>query len=252
MDQGQTRHGTELTGPKTGIIVLARMSSSRLPGKSLMDIGGHPMLGLVLERLKRAASALQCKVIIATSSEVDDDAIANFSMAKDVGIFRGSLTDVAGRTLAAALELNLDYFVRISADSPFICPQVIEHAVRINRERQPDLTTNLFPRTFPPGISVEVINTRVFQRLLDSTISDEEREHVTKAFYNNPDDYDIHNFESTHGDLSAFSLTVDTAADLDKARWIHGQLGDRSTVAPLTEIIGLAQDYKRSIGDRNN
>jgi spore coat polysaccharide biosynthesis protein SpsF len=231
---------------RTGIIALARMSSSRLPGKALMKIGGRPLLSHVIDRLHRAADDLQCDLIIATSDQPEDDAIASLAQREKALSFRGSLNDVAGRALAAATKFDLDFFVRISADSPFICPEVIATAVHLANAEMPDLTTNIFPRTFPPGMSVEVIKTVTFRKLMATDLSINDREHVTKAFYDRPDDFTIINFTHTGVNLSNINLTVDTAEDFEKATWINSQLGERATMAPLIEIVEYARNHAPS------
>lgn len=221
------------------------MSSSRLPGKALRDIDGRPLLGRVIDRLHRAAGDLHCDLIVATSEQPEDDAIAELAQNENTLIFRGSLNDVAARALAAATYFELDYFVRISADSPFICPEVIATAVYIAKTEMPDLTTNIFPRTFPPGMSVEVIKTETFRYLMETAVDVEEREHVTKAFYDRSEEFNIINFAHAGEDLSGVNLTVDTAADFEKAKWITNQLGQCSTTAPLIKIVEHARNYVR-------
>jgi len=230
---------------KIGIIAMARMSSSRLPGKALKNIGDRPLLGRVVDRLRRAATDLDCTLTIATSEESDDDAIAEFCRTETIETYRGSLHDVAGRALSAAEHSSLDYFVRISADSPFISPDVIGLAVSIARSKEPDLTTNVFPRTYPPGVTVEVVKTSTFRKLLENPTTEDEREHVTKAFYNRPQGFKIVNFTAPEGDLSAINLTVDTHDNLRKARWIYSKLGQHATTAPLAKIVGLAREFEQ-------
>jgi spore coat polysaccharide biosynthesis protein SpsF (cytidylyltransferase family) len=230
---------------KIGIIALTRMSSSRLPGKALKDIGGRPLLGRVIDRLRCAATDLDCTLIVATSEEPEDDAIAEFCRSEIVKTYRGSLHDVAGRALSAATHSGLDYFIRISADSPFMSPDVIGLAASIVSSEEPDLTTNIFPRTYPPGVTVEVVKTSTFRKLLENPTTEDEREHVTKAFYNRPQGFKIVNFTAPEGDLSAINLTVDTHDDLRKARWIYSKLGQHATTAPLAKIVGLAREFEQ-------
>ncbi len=220
------------------------MSSARLPNKALRDNGGRPLLGHVIDRLRYAAADLNCQVIVATSTKPDDDAIADLATAGQAEIYRGSLADVAGRILAAAQEFELDSLVRVSGDSPFISPSIVASAVEISKTEDPDLTTNVFPRTFPRGMSVEVIKTESLRKLLESSLSDDEREHVTKAFYDRPNDFGVINFTSPHGDLSPINLAVDTADDLEKARWINAKLGHQSETATLEKIVELARIFE--------
>ncbi len=199
------------------------------------------MLGRVIDRLNHAVGAQGWELIVATSEEDDDDPIVKFAEAENIDVHRGSLENVAARALGAAA--NLDYFVRISADSPFIDPVVITTAVDVARSEQWDLVTNIFPRTFPRGMSVEVVKTDAFREMLDGPMTEDECEHVTKAFYNRPEDFQITNFEAPQGDLSAINLTVDTPEDLRKAQWIDRKLGPQSSTAPLAEIIEAAREF---------
>jgi spore coat polysaccharide biosynthesis protein SpsF len=103
--------------------------------------------------------------------------------------------------------------VRISADSPLIDPRLI---ARVADRREPglDLVTNVRPRTFPPGQSVEVINARRFTAMDAAALTDEEREHVTLVFYNHPDRYRLRNVASRDPQLAKQHLAVDTREEL--------------------------------------
>src|SRR5690606_5239919 len=118
---------------KTAVVTFARMGSSRLPGKSLTDIGGRTVLGCLIDRLGLLKQP--ARLIVATSDQAVDDAIADFcatdAMCRELGIqvFRGALLDVLGRAAACARAFNLDPLVRISGDSPFMDPAVIDRVI---------------------------------------------------------------------------------------------------------------------------
>ena len=114
-------------GPNVVAIIQARMASSRLPGKVLMDIGGVAMLGRVLERTRLASAVRQ--VLVATSTEVADDAIEAYGRKHDVAFFRGSHFDVLDRYHSAALSCGAEIVVRITADCPLIDPGLIDITV---------------------------------------------------------------------------------------------------------------------------
>jgi len=111
------------------LIIQARMSSSRLPGKVLMDIEGVPMLGRVVDRARRAEAVDE--VVVATSREPSDDAIAEFCAAADIRLARGSHYDVLDRYYATALANHADVVVRITGDCPLIDPELVQETIGI-------------------------------------------------------------------------------------------------------------------------
>ena len=202
---------------RIGAIVQARMSSRRLPGKVLVPIAGRPLLQYTLERLSRCRSLAQ--VAVATTRGSDDDAVAGFCIGRDVPCWRGPSENVALRFREAAEALELDAFVRVCADSPLIDTALVDRAVRAfrgrgrGRGRRVDLVTNIHPRTFPPGQSVEVVDSRVFARAVEAMTEPAHREHVTRCFYEQPERYRIHNIESGR-DYGQARHVVDTPEDL--------------------------------------
>src|SRR3954453_19643168 len=113
----------------TAVIVQARSSSTRLPNKVLTEVGGKPLLGYLLERLEH--TTLIDDVMVATSDEADDDAVASFCRAAGVDCHRGALDDVAGRILGAVQARGLDSFVRISGDSPMLDQSLVDRAAEL-------------------------------------------------------------------------------------------------------------------------
>jgi len=200
-------------------IITARMTSSRLPRKPLRHIDGREMLGRVLDRVNSAESI--SGAIVATSTHDLDDAVAAFCAKEATPCFRGALDDVTSRLLAAADNSGAPTFVRVSGDSPIIDPALIDRAVDVFAKNCPDLATNVFPRTFPAGQSVEVVNVSALRRLWsqqsDAADAAELNEHVTMGFYRSPESWDIVNF--TSGLLGPHpSMAVDTPEDLVRIR----------------------------------
>lgn len=238
----------------TAAFVTARMSSSRFPGKSLAPIGEDVVLGYVTDSLKKCLTV--SGVVVVTSTDPTDDPIAGWCNDRGLDVVRGSLNNVAARVLGAATDLEMDSFVRISGDSPLIDPVLVDFAVNVFRGGDWDLVTNVFPRTFPRGQSVEVIRTEVMKlacagELGDLTASD--KEHVTQFFYSNSDRIRIRNFSSSEflGDsdrsinLSSIHLAVDNTEDLARCGRIIRALGPVSpreagwqVCSQLSEILG--------------
>lgn len=228
--------------PRVIAIVQARMSSRRLPGKVLRHVHGKPLLRYLIERLERCRE-LQ-GIVLATSTERDDDALESFAHNEGMNVYRGSIDNVAERMLEAARAASCDGFVRISGDSPLMDQKLVDRAVRVFREKRPDLVTNVQTRTFPKGQSVEVINVSTMEMACAEMSSDHEREHVTPSFYENTDRFDIAAMTSAK-DYGSVQLSVDTADDLErferildllgKPYWSHGF---EKAVAAANEVNG--------------
>ena len=198
---------------KTGTIIQARMSSKRLPGKVLREVSGNPLLQYLWERLKR------CKeldfLIVATSIENSDDPIAQFCNDQNIQYYRGDLKNVASRFSEIAKIYDLDAFVRVSGDSPLLDTSLVEKAIQIFNSTSSDLVTNVMPRTFPSGQSVEVLRVKTFQLAYQKMKHEEDLEHVTRYIYRNPEKFKIENFASKK-DFGECHLSVDTALDVEK------------------------------------
>ncbi|CAM9789225.1 unnamed protein product [Phaeothamnion confervicola] len=214
------------------------MSSRRLPGKALRPIAGRPMLTRVIERC--AASRRASGVIVATSDRAEDDPLIALAREAGAATFRGDLEDVAGRALACAQAGGYAAFVRISGDSPFMDPDLIDRAIATHEAERPDLTTNTHPRGFPPGMSVEVISTASLRAALADTTEPDDREHVTPYFYRNAVRLRIVNLTPERSYPAGLRLTVDDAEELKRADGIARRLSEPYALAPAARIIELA------------
>jgi len=187
------------------------MSSQRLPGKVLRNVAGKPLLAYVLERLERARRL--DTVVVATSIDPSDDPVAVFCADRGTACERGHPDDVAGRFVGVLDAFGFDAFVRVSGDSPLIDQRLVDDAVD-RFEPRCDLVSNVSPRTFPHGQSVEVVRSAVFRAAYARMRDPEDLEHVTRFFYRHEDEFAICRLTGER-DLSGIQLAVDTAADLD-------------------------------------
>lgn len=226
----------------TGLIVLSRFDSRRLPGKALRAIGDRPLLGRVVDRAKRVSGVDE--IVVATSERAIDDVIADFASAEGVGVFRGHAEDVLGRCLACIDQRRFDLFVRISGDSPFMDPGLVDRMLILHQGSPYDIVTNVFPRSFPPGLSVEVVSAEAIRRLSGLTTDSEDREHVTRYFYRHPDEFRIHNVLAPSFLFDAPHLAVDDETDLARAGWITDQIGSAVEVSNLETIVALARRWE--------
>lgn len=222
-------------------IIQARMASTRLPGKALMDISGKPMLWHVIKRLEQ--SNLLRQVIVATSINKKDDAIEDFCKQQGVAFYRGSELDVLDRYYQAAKSYNTDLIVRITSDCPFIDSEVMDKAIIYLLENSNlfDLATNTIKRTYPIGLDVEVFSFSVLNICNKKAVKAYQREHVTTYIYENPDLFRVYSLENEE-DLSSLRWTVDEAADLSFTREIYNRLYPKKNFFFMRDIIRVLDE----------
>jgi len=198
---------------KVGAIVQARMNSERLPGKVLHPVHGKPMLEYLLERLDHCKSL--DAVVVATSTDPADDPVAGFCRERGADCYRGSLANVASRFMDVLTHSGFDAFLRVSGDSPLLDPEIVDKGVEIFPQGNFDLVTNVFPRSYPRGQSVEVVRSETFSRALQKMRDEDELQHVTLFFYRNPQGFAIRNF-AADADYTGVRLAVDTIEDMER------------------------------------
>jgi spore coat polysaccharide biosynthesis protein SpsF len=198
----------------TAIIVQARMTSERLPGKVLVEVAGKPLLEHQLDRLRRVTRA--DRVIVATTTSAADEPIARLCAGLDVDCFQGSELDVLGRYGRAAKEFGVETVVRATADCPLIDPAVMDEVIALfaNPPRAYDYVSNTLTRSYPRGMDCEVFSARVLREIDAEALQPYEREHVTPRIYQNPDRYRLGSVVNPR-DESHHRWTVDTREDLE-------------------------------------
>lgn len=238
---------SEISAPPSRVVcvVQARMGSTRLPGKVLMDLGGRPMLTLLLERLGR----LDLPVVVATSTAPSDDQVTEVAAAAGADVVRGSEHDVLGRYLAALDQHPADHVVRITADCPMTDPAIVRSVVDLHLRTGADYTSNVLPRTFPKGLDVEVVRSGSLRQAATDASTPSEREHVTPHLYRHPERFALANL-SSGSDLGRHRWTVDTAEDLDRLRSMLRKLGDDVDPArvPWTDLAAVAPPLGDEVG----
>jgi len=236
-------------------IIQARMSSTRLPGKVLMDLNGRPFLWHVVNRLK--SSKFLEKIIVATSDQRADDAIEDFCRKEKFDCFRGSEGDVLARYYEAAKHFNANIIVRITADDPFKDYQIMDATIGLLLEERLNFATNNNPATFPEGLDIEVFDFESLEKAQSEANTSFDREHVTQYFYKNPSKFHQKNI-SQDLDLSYLRWTVDNIEDLNMAREVYRSLSPQGERVFLTseilellkqrpEIAKMNADVKRSL-----
>jgi spore coat polysaccharide biosynthesis protein SpsF (cytidylyltransferase family) len=215
-------------------ILQARVSSSRLPGKVLKPILGRPMLRHQIDRVRRAASL--DALVVATSVDPSDDAIAATCADAGVDCFRGSLDDVLTRFHEAALPYHPRMVVRLTGDCPLIDPTVIDGAVEFFRGGAFDLVRTA--DSFADGLDVEVIGYGILEQAWRAATRPSDREHVTLYVHRQPERFRIGEYASEI-DLSDLRLTVDEPEDFELVRRTYEALYPRNPAFTTPDIVAL-------------
>lgn len=243
-------------------IIQARMASSRLPGKVLLDIAGQPMLRRVWSRTSRARRVDE--VLVATTDDASDDRVADYCSQQAIACTRGSQFDVLDRYYQAARQSRADVVVRVTADCPVIDPALVDDAVDLligkgKSERAGyDFVANRLPppyhRTFPIGLDVEVCSFAALEQAWQQGREPQHREHVMPYLYEGVEltafSPELSAGRSTRGfqiaqrnhvpDLGSARWTVDTPEDLEFIRQVYGRLSGRDDFS-WKEVLALVE-----------
>jgi spore coat polysaccharide biosynthesis protein SpsF (cytidylyltransferase family)/aryl-alcohol dehydrogenase-like predicted oxidoreductase len=238
---------------KVVLVVQARMGSSRLPGKVMLQAAGRPLLWHQLERLRRVKNAQQ--VVVATSVAQEDDVIAAFCAAEGVAVVRGSQNDVLSRYVLAADSTAADAVVRLTADCPLIDPEIID-AVIATYLASPALhryVSNTAQRTYPRGMDVEVFSRAMLDEAHRKAVTQYDREHVTPFIIRvvaGP--VHIGNVAAPRS-LAQYRLTVDYQSDYDNIRTLlESGLPDFSLATLMQRADALGLDLSEADWQRDH
>ena len=224
---------------KITAIIQARMGSTRLPGKVLMDLGGESVLSRVVQRLGR--TKLLQQIVVATSLGPADGAIAAECARLQVPCFRGSEDDVLDRYYQAVRSVPSDAVVRITADCPLIDPEVVDLTVEMFLRTGADYASNSIRRTYPRGLDTEVFTVAALAQNWREARQPHQREHVTPFFYEHPELFQISSI-SAPGDYSQYRLTLDTVDDLELLRAVYASFDNQDTMS-WQEVVGLLERH---------
>ncbi len=216
-------------------VVQARLGSTRLPGKSSMDIAGKPMLARVLERA-RAIPGVD-EVLLATTEETQDRSLAAIASAEGVVSHFGSNRDVLDRVYQAARAAGAAVVVRITGDCPLLDPQVSGAVIR-KVDEGCDYASNVHPPTFPDGLDTEAMTFEALACAWREARSPSDREHVTPFIWRHPSRFQLGNV-TAETDRSALRWTVDDEADLEFVRGVYAALG--SSLFGMDRILALGE-----------
>ena len=203
------------------VFIQARMGSRRFPGKVLAPFQGKAVIARLIDAA--AAAVARERIAVATSATAADDPLACYVRELGVAVFRGPLENVVERFQGCLSAYPCDWFFRLSADSPLLDPALLQAALRYGDARDVDLVTNVFPRTFPKGQSVEMIRAATFARIDAPRLTPQQQEHATQVYYYHPEIFNIVNLESAEPKLAETSYAVDTLEDLIRLEHLCSQ-----------------------------
>jgi spore coat polysaccharide biosynthesis protein SpsF len=209
-----------------------------LPGKILKTIHDKPVLEYILERLKSVSG--DTSVVVCTSTEASDDPIASFCETRAISYFRGDLHDVAQRFLLCAKSYGMDFAVRINGDNIFLDPGLLREMIREMEGRNLNFMSNVKDRTFPKGMSVEIVKTQIYEQYFDA-FEPYDHEHVMTYFYRNeiPKTEFVYNPKPMN---QPFDFAIDTEEDLIRAGRILDRMTQNHTEYNYQEIITLFEE----------
>ena len=222
----------------------ARMTSTRLPGKVLMEVNGRPLIAYQLDRILKSKKL--DRVVVATSDLDKDDAIESFCKEYGVDCYRGSENDVMGRYYDCAKLYNPNIVVRMTADCPLIDPDIIDKLVRKFEDDNIDYCANTVPpetSTFPDGSDVEVFSMKALKRANIEVKDKHRREHVTFQFWQ-----DVNYTSSQYTqekDWSKYRITVDYPEDFEVVSYIFNKLKNKGICGSLKEIINIIDNNQK-------
>ena len=208
--------GGVVSKPGVAIIIQARMSATRLPGKSLMEIEGKPVIWHVVERARKAKQANT--VMIATTVEKSDQPIADFAKKSGIACFRGDLNDVLDRYYNAAKQSGAGIIVRITGDSPLVDPGLIDEAVGLLKRGKYDYVSNS-QQPWMDGFDVEAFTFASLERAWKEAEMASQREHVT-PYMRDSGKFRVH-YLKNDPKLDGVQCSIDHEADLAFVREIY-------------------------------
>ena len=223
---------------KYGIVIQARISSSRLPGKVLMDINGSPMLCRQVNRLKKFIPSIP--IIVATSEDSSDDEIEKMCKKNDISCFRGPLENVILRFIKCSEKYDLDYIIRVGGDDPLIDPDCCKSLISENEKENIDFIYASCKTGWPYGAAAELIKVEALKKINASTDESFYREHTIPYFFDNPESFKIKKLNSPNQIRRPdYFFTVDFPEDLELVRKIFSKLLHIGDYFPFIKVIDL-------------
>lgn len=193
-----------------GAIIQARMTSTRLPGKVMMEICGRPVIDYLLERLNFCKN-LQI-IVLATTTNREDDPVADYVQKKGISLFRGSENDVVDRYYQAARQFGVTDIMRITADCPLVDPKICDHVIDTYFKEKMDFVVT--GPTYAEGMDSEIFSFRALDVVYQNTVKKVDREYPTLYLHNHPELFKKLVLTNKTDD-SKYRITIDEPQDFE-------------------------------------
>jgi spore coat polysaccharide biosynthesis protein SpsF len=242
---------------KVVLIIQARMGSTRLPGKSMMKLAGVPLVGRILERVKKVKTIDE--IVLATSKRGKDDALDDLANEYGVYCFRGSETDLVDRYYEAAKLHKADVVLRLPADNPCPEPSEYERLIEYHLSNTNDFSSNIcnfMGNGYPDGIGVEALNYNSLETIWKEESDPERREHIALNYYDYINDKLPSNVRFSVGTVSCpkkysrpdIVLDVNTEKDYHTINELYKYLVKNNSIYSFTDVIEWfdVQQYKEN------
>ncbi len=221
-----------------GIIIQARMGSTRLPGKVLMFLGGKTLLDHILERVMLLKN--EHKVIIATTKKKRDDLINEWCLSRKITCFRGEEDNVLKRYYVCAKKYKFNNIVRLTADNPFLDPSELDNLINLHLHNSYDYS-NSFGQ-LPIGVGAEIFTIDALRKSFHFGTKDHHKEHVNEYIFDNPSGFNIGKLKIKNNKCAPrLSLTVDTKKDLERAIQVLNK--SKQTYLDTEEAINICSQF---------
>lgn len=223
-------------------IIQARTGSSRLPRKILLKAAGKTMLEHMIERISN--SKRLDKLVVATTTNQNDDVIVDLCKKLNIDCFRGSEEDVLSRYANASEFFNATTVVRLCSDSPLLDGSILDDVIDAYFSGNYDYVGNLEPgpRTFPDGLSVEIFSSKLLKQTNVHAKKPSEREHVTFYIWKHPEKFKLHRVDLKKN-LSKFRFNLDYEEDYIFLKKIFENFYPKNKHFSLEEIIDWLEQH---------
>ena len=235
----------------TGVIVQARMGSSRFPGKVMKEIFGKPILRHLTDRLEQSKEA--DRIIIATTESEQDRAIVKFAERNGIDYFAGDEQDVLDRYYKAAKHFELEHIVRVTGDCPLIDPEVVDKVIGAYRSEKGKAcyVSNVHPPTYPDGLDTEVFSFDVLEAAWKEAKEKYQREHVTPFMWEQAERFVKVNVVNEE-DFSYLRWTMDEEIDFNFIERIFEEIYPKKKHFLMNDIINLLREKPELIKINNS
>lgn len=226
---------------ETGLIIFCRNNSKRLPKKGFIKIGNRCLLGRIIDLAKLVGDNL--RIVVATSDQNYDDSIEEFCNYEKISIFRGNESNVLKRAIDCCETFGFKRFARICADRPFFLPSLIESLLSDHIKLNLDLATNCLKKTYPSGLTTEIILVKSLKKIQKLSGDKYDLEHLTNFFYKKKELFKIKNYECQIQNIGHYNLAIDSMEDVIRTEWINEKL--KKKISPsLNKLVYFMKQYK--------